>query len=188
MSEPLSPPHRGITVALTTVAYLMVTLDALVVITALPAIHEDLGGDVASLQWTVNAYTLAFASGIVTASALGDRLGRRRVYTAGLALFTLASVACALAPGLGSLIAFRAVAGPRSRRHHAARHDVADVGVPARAARPGRWPLGRRRRARGRRRPACRRQHHRGSRLALDVLGQRPDRHRRHRRCTAGAA
>src|SRR5213596_2428104 len=67
-----------VSLLLTSVAFFMVALDALVVITALPAIHAQLGGSVATLEWTVNAYGLAFAAGIVTASALGDRLGRRR--------------------------------------------------------------------------------------------------------------
>jgi EmrB/QacA subfamily drug resistance transporter len=103
--------RRPLVVLLTAVAYFMTTLDALVVVTALPSIHADLGGDVAVLQWTVNAYSLAFAAGIVTASVLGDRLGRRRVYRWGLAVFTLASVACALAPTLPALVGFRAVQG-----------------------------------------------------------------------------
>jgi EmrB/QacA subfamily drug resistance transporter len=103
--------NRLWTVALTSVAFFMVTLDALVVITALPAIHRNLGGNVATLQWAVNAYTLAFAAGILTAAALGDRLGRRRVYVVGLALFTAASAACALAPSVGLLIAARTVQG-----------------------------------------------------------------------------
>jgi MFS family permease len=68
---------------LTSAAFFMVALDALVVITALPAIHHDLGGSVSTLEWTVNAYTLSFAAGIITAAAIGDRLGRRRVYVAG---------------------------------------------------------------------------------------------------------
>src|SRR6266568_2382250 len=88
----------AVSLLLTSVAFFMVALDALVVITALPAIHAQLGGSVATLEWTVNAYGLAFAAGIVTASALGDRLGRRRVYVAGLILFSAASAACALAP------------------------------------------------------------------------------------------
>jgi EmrB/QacA subfamily drug resistance transporter len=96
---------------LTSVAYFMVTLDALVVVTSLPSIHRELGGDVETLQWTVNAYNTAFAAGIITAAALGDRLGRRRVYVFGLGLFTAASAACALAPNLGTLIGFRAVQG-----------------------------------------------------------------------------
>jgi EmrB/QacA subfamily drug resistance transporter len=96
---------------LTSAAFFMVALDALVVITALPAIHRDLGGSVSTLEWTVNAYTLSFAAGIITAAALGDRLGRRRVYVAGLLIFTAASAACALAPSAGTLIAARAVQG-----------------------------------------------------------------------------
>ncbi|HEX2896295.1 MAG TPA: MFS transporter, partial [Marmoricola sp.] len=103
--------RRPLVVLLTAVAYFMTTLDALVVVTALPSIHVDLGGDVAVLQWTVNAYSLAFAAGIVTASVLGDRLGRRRVYRWGLAVFTLASIACALAPTLPVLVGCRAVQG-----------------------------------------------------------------------------
>ena len=101
----------AVSLLLTSVAFFMVALDALVVITALPAIHAQLGGSVATLEWTVNAYGLAFAAGIVTASALGDRLGRRRVYVAGLILFSVASAACALAPTVATLIAARAVQG-----------------------------------------------------------------------------
>ncbi len=101
----------AVSLLLTSVAFFMVALDALVVITALPAIHAQLGGSVATLEWTVNAYGLAFAAGIVTASALGDRLGRRRVYVAGLILFSAASAACALAPTAATLIGARAVQG-----------------------------------------------------------------------------
>ena len=97
--------------ALTSVAFFMTALDALVVITALPAIHVGLGGSAATLEWTVNAYTLTLAAGIITAAALGDRLGRRRVYVAGLLTFTAASAACALAPSTGLLIAARAAQG-----------------------------------------------------------------------------
>src|SRR5215831_17661301 len=93
--------------ALTPIAFLMVTLDALVVITALPAIHRDLGASLSTLEWTVNAYTLAYAAGIITAAALGDRCGRRRMFTIGLVLFSAASAACALAPNVGVLIALR---------------------------------------------------------------------------------
>jgi EmrB/QacA subfamily drug resistance transporter len=103
--------HLVLTVLLTAVAYFMVTLDALVVVTALPSIHRSIGGGIATLQWTVSAYTIAFGAGILTASALGDRLGRRRVYVAGLVLFTLASAACALAPNTSALIACRALQG-----------------------------------------------------------------------------
>jgi EmrB/QacA subfamily drug resistance transporter len=102
---------RVLTVLLTSVAYFMVALDTLVVVTALPSIHRDLGGSVATLQWTVNAYVLTFGATIITAAALGDLIGRRRMYVIGLAVFTAASAACALAPNIGILIACRAVEG-----------------------------------------------------------------------------
>ncbi|WP_174187564.1 MFS transporter [Nocardia barduliensis] len=89
----------------------MVTLDNLVVTNALPVIRTELGASLADLQWFVNAYTLSFASLLLTASAIGDRLGRRRIFLLGIALFTLASAACALATGPGMLIAARAVQG-----------------------------------------------------------------------------
>jgi EmrB/QacA subfamily drug resistance transporter len=97
--------------ALTSLASFMAALDTLVVVTALPSIQRSLGASLPTLQWTVNAYELAYAAGITTAVALGDRLGRRRVFAFGLALFTLASAACALAPSAGMLIAARAIEG-----------------------------------------------------------------------------
>ncbi|MDE3130560.1 MAG: MFS transporter [Acidobacteriota bacterium] len=102
---------RPLTVLLTSVANFMVTLDALVVITALPSIHRSLGGGISTLQWTVTAYTMSFGAGIVTAAELGDRFGRRRVYLFGLSTFTVASAMCALAPNAGLLIAFRVLQG-----------------------------------------------------------------------------
>jgi EmrB/QacA subfamily drug resistance transporter len=97
--------------ALTSVAALMVALDALVVTTALTTIRLHLHASIGQLEWTVNAYGLSFAVLLMTGSAVGDRFGRRRVFTAGLGLFTTASAACALAPDVGSLIAARAVQG-----------------------------------------------------------------------------
>jgi EmrB/QacA subfamily drug resistance transporter len=93
------------------VASLMVALDALVVSTALSAIRHDLGASIDQLEWTVNAYGLTFAVLLVPASALGDRLGRKRLFVAGLGLFVASSAACALAPNVGLLIAARAVQG-----------------------------------------------------------------------------
>src|ERR1700749_1336829 len=93
------------------VASLMVALDALVVTTALPTIRIHLGASIEELEWTVNAYTLSFAVLLMTGAALGERFGRRRMFATGLALFSAASVACALAPNVGSLIAARAVQG-----------------------------------------------------------------------------
>jgi EmrB/QacA subfamily drug resistance transporter len=99
------------TLALTSVAFFMVNLDALVVVTALPAIHKDLGGSITELEWTMNAFTLTYAAGIITAAGLGDRVGRRLMFVVGLAVFTLSSIACALSPSAGVLIASRAVQG-----------------------------------------------------------------------------
>jgi EmrB/QacA subfamily drug resistance transporter len=101
----------GWTVALTSVAFFMVALDALVVITALPAIHAEIGGSVSILEWAINAYLLAFAAGIITAAALGDRFGRRRVYVLGLLLFTIGSAGCAMSQTAEMLIAARAIQG-----------------------------------------------------------------------------
>lgn len=103
--------HLGWIVGLTSTAYFMVVLDALVVITALPRMQRDLHVGLSSLQWTVNAYGIAFAAGIITAAALGDRFGRRRIFVSGLTLFTLASAVCALAPTAGDLVAARTVQG-----------------------------------------------------------------------------
>src|SRR5213083_1848890 len=90
---------------------LMVALDALVVSTALNTIRADLGASIDALEWTVNAYGLSLAVLLMTAATLGDRWGRRRMFTAGVAIFTAASAACALAPGIGWLIAARVVQG-----------------------------------------------------------------------------
>ncbi|MEW2387368.1 MFS transporter [Streptomyces venezuelae] len=96
---------------ITSVAGFMAALDNLVVTTALPSIREDLGGALHDLEWTVSAYTLTFAVLLMFGAALGDRFGRRRLFTVGLTIFTAASAAAALAPGLEALIAARAVQG-----------------------------------------------------------------------------
>ncbi len=97
--------------ALTSLAGLMILLDALVVTTALHSIQLDLHASIGELEWTISAYTLSFAVLLMACSALGDRYGRRRMLAAGLTLFTAASAACALAPSLSWLIAARAVQG-----------------------------------------------------------------------------
>ena len=99
------------TLILTSVASLMVGLDLTVVTTALNTIRLDLGASIAELDWTINAYTLTIGVLLLTAAAVGDRLGRRRVLVAGLAVFTASSAACALAPSIGVLIAARAAQG-----------------------------------------------------------------------------
>jgi EmrB/QacA subfamily drug resistance transporter len=112
MTDTRSTTRRlGWVIGLTSTAYFMVILDSVVVITALPRMQRDLHVSLSSLQWTLNAYGIAFAAGIITAAALGDRFGRRKVFTIGLALFTVASVACALAPNLSDLIVARTVQG-----------------------------------------------------------------------------
>jgi EmrB/QacA subfamily drug resistance transporter len=99
------------TFAVTSLALVMVTLDNLVVTTALPVIRTDLHASVEGLEWTVNAYTLTFAVLLLTGAALGDRFGRRRMFALGLGIFTVASAAAALAPSMAVLVAARAVQG-----------------------------------------------------------------------------
>lgn len=96
---------------LASLASFMVILDVMVVATALTAIRRYLGASLEALEWTVSAYTLSFAVLLMTAAALGDRLGRRRVFAAGLTIFAVSSAACALAPDAAALIAARAVQG-----------------------------------------------------------------------------
>lgn len=86
-------------------------LDSTAVNVALPAIGDDLGGGVAGLQWTVNAYTLTLAALILLSGSLADRFGRRRIFVGGVILFILASLVCALVPTLETLLAARAVQG-----------------------------------------------------------------------------
>src|SRR5262249_11676490 len=114
MKEPTEKGQKTWVLALTSVASLMVALDALVVATALSTIRLDLGASIEALQWTMNAYNLSFAVLLLTGAALGDRFGRRRTFVAGLALFVAASAACALARSAGFLIAARAVQGAGS--------------------------------------------------------------------------
>jgi EmrB/QacA subfamily drug resistance transporter len=97
--------------ALTSVASFMVALDGTVVTTALTRIRADLGASLAELEWTINAYALSFAVLLMAGAAIGDRVGRRRMFVTGIAVFTASSAACALAPGMGWLIAARTVQG-----------------------------------------------------------------------------
>jgi EmrB/QacA subfamily drug resistance transporter len=99
------------TLGIVSVALFMVVLDNLVVSVALPTIHRDLGASIQSLEWTVNAYVLAYAVLLLTGAALGDRFGRKRMFLIGMSVFTAASAAAALAPNTGLLVAARAVQG-----------------------------------------------------------------------------
>src|SRR3954468_20533000 len=104
-------PHKTWTLVLASLGVFMVALDTLIVSTALPVLRVDLGGSLSDLEWTVNAYNLAFACFLLTGAALGDRFGRRRMFTIGLGVFTVASAAAALSPSIGALVAARAVQG-----------------------------------------------------------------------------
>jgi EmrB/QacA subfamily drug resistance transporter len=99
------------TFAITSIGLFMVTLDNLVVTTALPVIRRDLHASLQQLEWTVNAYTLTFAVLLLTGAALGDRFGRRRIFSIGIGLFTLGSAASALAQSPTTLIIARTVQG-----------------------------------------------------------------------------
>jgi EmrB/QacA subfamily drug resistance transporter len=99
------------TLVLVSVGLFMVVLDNLVVNVALPSIHNDFGASVQALEWTVNAYVLAYGVMLLTGAALGDRFGRRRMFVTGISLFTAASAAAALAPSADLLIAARAIQG-----------------------------------------------------------------------------
>jgi EmrB/QacA subfamily drug resistance transporter len=111
MSSPASASRAAWTLAVTGAALFMTALDSLVVGVALHSIRLDLGGSLESLEWTVNAYTLAFAVLLLSGAALGDRFGRRRMFIAGVGVFTAASALAALAPSIEVLIAARALQG-----------------------------------------------------------------------------
>ena len=116
-SVAISPPQRMATpglwpvIAATSFGFAVVQLDVSIVNVALARISESLGGGVADLQWVINSYAVAFASLLLAAGALGDRIGARRAYIAGLTVFAIASVACGISPGIGALIAARALQG-----------------------------------------------------------------------------
>src|SRR5215831_16781267 len=99
------------TFAITSIALFMVTLDNLVVTTAIPVIRRDLHASISQLEWTVNAYTLTFAVLLLTGAALGDRFGRRRMFVLGLSIFTLASALAALSHTATQLDIARAFQG-----------------------------------------------------------------------------
>ncbi|MFD8479749.1 MFS transporter [Kitasatospora sp. NPDC059673] len=112
MSRSIAVPdrrHRLIVLAICCLSLFIVGLDNTVVNIALPAIQRDLGAPASGLQWVIDAYTLVLASLLMLSGSVADRIGRKRVFRTGLLLFVLGSLLCSLAPGLGWLIAFRAV-------------------------------------------------------------------------------
>src|SRR5688572_32589223 len=111
MTAASTTKHPRWTLAIVSIALFMTALDNLVVGVALPSIRVDLGGSIEMLEWTVNAYTLAFAVLLITGAALGDRFGRKRMFGIGVGIFTGASALAALAPSIDALIAARALQG-----------------------------------------------------------------------------
>ncbi|RKF46119.1 MFS transporter [Paraburkholderia fungorum] len=114
-AQPLDPGHpcrrKKLALAATILGSSMAFIDGSVVNVALPSIQTELGTSVAAIQWVVNAYLLFLGALVLVGGSLGDTLGRRTVFIAGIGLFTLASIGCGLAPGAGALIAARAVQG-----------------------------------------------------------------------------
>jgi len=111
MPEPYERQAKRWVLGITALGSFMMALDGLVITTAFSAIRSDFGASVATLQWTANAYSLTFAVLLLTGAALGDRFGRRRMFAGGIALFALASVACAMSGSMAALIAARAAQG-----------------------------------------------------------------------------
>src|SRR6201994_2439818 len=101
--------HRYVILAICCMSLLIVSMDNTIVNIALPSLRADLHAGVSGLQWTIDAYTLVLASLLILSGSTADRVGRRRTFQTGLALFTAGSLLCSLAPGLGWLIAFRAL-------------------------------------------------------------------------------
>jgi EmrB/QacA subfamily drug resistance transporter len=119
VSTPTAPPEqaapdrrrRFLILGICSTSLLIVGLDVTIVNVALPSIHGSFGSSLAGLQWVVDAYTLVLASLLMLSGSMADRLGRRRVFGTGLGVFSAGSLACALAPSLGLLVAFRVVQG-----------------------------------------------------------------------------
>ncbi len=104
-------PGTSPTLVTALLGFFVITLDAVIVNVALPAIGRELGGGMAGLQWVVDGYTLMFAALLLSAGTLSDRLGARRAFGTGLAVFVAASIACGLAPNLGALVVARFAQG-----------------------------------------------------------------------------
>jgi MFS family permease len=169
-TEQQSKRGRAWTLAIVSIGLFMDVLDNLVVSVALPSIRRELGASIQSLEWTVNAYVLAYAVLLLTGAALGDRFGRRRMFAFGIGLFTLSSAGAALAGSADLLIAARALQGVgaaiatpltlrRSRRSAAALRSGSGRGSAGSLSRLGRSsaaPSCRRRRGTGSSGSTCR--------------------------------
>ncbi len=105
------PVRPNLILGICCLSLLVVGMDVTIVNVALPAMRRDLGASISGLQWVIDAYTMVIASLLMLAGSMADRFGRRRVFQTGMALFTLGSLLCSLAPGIRGLIAFRVVQG-----------------------------------------------------------------------------
>ena len=168
---------------------LMIVLDTTIVNVALPSIRDDLGFSQTSLAWVVNAYLLTFGGFLLLGGRLGDLFGHRRLFLAGIALFTLASLACGLSTTQGLLVAARAVQGVGGAVVSAVALSLimtlfTEPAERAKAMGVFGFVDGRRRQHRR----AARRRPHRHARLALDLPRQPADRRARLRALAAAAA
>jgi MFS transporter, DHA2 family, methylenomycin A resistance protein len=142
---PVSSPAPGWSLAAALLGFFVVTLDAVIVNVALPAIRRELAGGMSGLQWVVDGYTLMFAALLLSAGSLSDRLGARRAFGAGMVVFVLASAACGLAPALPALVAARLVQGSAAAALMPASMALVSQAYPdpARRARAlGLWAMG----------------------------------------------
>ena len=179
----LSRQRRLLVLGVCCSSLFIVGLDATIVNIALPSIQRDLHAPVSGLQWTVDAYTLVVASFLILAGSTGDRVGRRRTFQVGLATFTLGSLLCSLAPGLGWLVAFRtmqAIGG--SMLNPVALSIIANTFTDTRERARAHRHLGRGVRAQHGAGPGGRRRARRHRGVAGHLLGQHPGRDRGHRR------
>ena len=157
----------------------MAMLDNTVVNVALPTIRNDLGAGFSQLQWIVDAYALAFASLLLTGGILGDRYGRKRMFLAGLVVFTVFSFACGLSTTPTQLIVARALQGVGGALLIPGTLSIITVTFPPHERAKALGHLGRRLGHRARARTDARRLHGRAPRLGVGVLPERADRHHR---------
>ena len=171
--------NKWVTLVLVCLAQFMVILDATIVNIALPAIQTDLGFSDANLQWVVNSYTLLFGGFLLLGGRAADILGRKRVFIAGVILFSVASLLNGLATNAGQLVAFRALQGLGGALVSPAALSIITTTFAEVRAHEGARRLGRDRGRWRRVRPAARRRARRGPVVGVGLLRQRAGRHRR---------
>ena len=175
-ADGLPQPQRNQAVLTIALGIIMAVVDSAIANVALPTIAADLDASPAFSIWIVNGYQLAITISLLPLASLGEIVGYRRVYLAGLVLFTLASAFCALAHTLPLLTIARIIQGLRRGRHHERQRGTGALHLPAQPARSRHRDQRARRRLLGRGRPDARRRHPGGRHLALAVRHQRPAR------------